>query len=50
MSKIFSLKVIDEKNNNKKVIFQNRLKKLNFDKIFEEIRENELKFLWHCAN
>ena len=42
MSKIFSLKVIDERNNKKKVIFQNRLKKLNFDKIFEDIRENEL--------
>ena len=39
--------VIEERNNKKKVIFRNRLKKLNFekfDKTFENIIENELDF------
>ena len=44
MSKIFSLLVIEERNNKSKVIFQNRLKKLNFDKTFEEIIKDELYF------
>ena len=44
MSKIFSLTVIEEKNNKKKLIFRNPLKKLNFDKTFEDITENELNF------
>ena len=38
MSKIFSLMVIEERNDKKIVIFRNRLKKLNF----EDIIENEL--------
>ena len=44
MSKIFSLTVIEERNNKKKVIFRNRLKKLNFDKTSEDIIETELDF------
>ena len=40
MSKIFSLVVIEKANSKKKVIFQNRLKKLNF----KDIIENELDF------
>ena len=46
MPKILSLTVIEERDNKKKVIFRNRLKKkkLNFDKTFEEIIENELDF------
>ena len=42
MSKIFSLTVIEERNNKKKVIFRNPLKKLDFDKTLEDIKENEL--------
>ena len=34
--------VIKERNNKKKVIFRNPLEKLNFDKTFEDIKENEL--------
>ena len=47
MSKIFPLTVIEERNNKKNVIFQNRLKKLNFknfDKTSENIIEKELDF------
>ena len=46
MSKIFSLTVtvIEEKDCKKKIIFQNQLKKLNFDKSFEDVIENELDF------
>ena len=44
MSKIFSLTVIEKRNNKKELIFRNRLKKLNFDKTFEDIIENELDF------
>ena len=39
--------VIEERNNKKKVIFRNQLKKLNFDKTFENIKENELDFHGH---
>ena len=42
MLKILSLTVIEEGSNEKKVIFRNQLKKLNFDKFFEDIIENEL--------
>ena len=35
---------IEERNNEKKVTFQNRLKKLNFNKTFEVIKENEFGF------
>ena len=41
MSKTF---FIEEWNNKKNVIFRNPLKKLNFDKTFENITENELDF------
>ena len=44
MSKIFSLTVIEESNNKKNVIFRNSLKRLNFNKTFEDITENELDF------
>ena len=44
MSKILSLIVIEERDKKKKVIFWNRLKKLNFDKTFEDIIKNELDF------
>ena len=44
MSKKFSLTVIEERNNKNKLIFQNRLKKLNFDRTFEDIIEKELNF------
>ena len=44
MSNLFSLTVIEERDNKKKVIFRNRLKKVNFDKSFEDIIENELDF------
>ena len=47
MSKVFSLTVIEERNNKKKVIFWNPLKNLNFDKTFEGIIENELDFNAH---
>ena len=36
--------VIEKRSNKKKVIFWNRLKKLNFDKTFEDLIENELEF------
>ena len=45
MSKILSLIVIEEGDKKKKAIFWNRLKKLNFDKTFEDIIENELDFM-----
>ena len=44
MSKIFSLTVIEERNKKKRYLFRNRLKKLNFDKTFKYIIENELDF------
>ena len=44
MSKKFSLTFIEERNNKNKLIFQNRLKKLNFDRTFEDIIEKELDF------
>ena len=44
MSNIFSLTVIEERNSKKKVIFRNRLKKLNFHKPFENIIENKIDF------
>ena len=44
MSKIFSLTVIEESNNKKNVIFRNSLKRLNFNKTFEDITENEPDF------
>ena len=52
MSKIFLSTVIEERNNKKKVIFRNRLKKLNFDKTFEDNIESELGFhgYGHCEN
>ena len=36
--------IIEERNNEKKVIFHDLLKKLNFGKTFEDIIENELDF------
>ena len=42
MSKIFSLTVTEK--GATKVTFQNRLKKLNFDKNFEDIIKNEIDF------
>ena len=33
---------IQDSNNKKKIIFQNRLKKLDFDKTFEDIMQNEV--------
>ena len=36
--------VIEKRSNKRKVIFWNRLKKLNFDKTFEDLIENELEF------
>ena len=44
VSKKFSLMVIEERNNEKKVIFRNQLKKLNFDKTFQDNVANELDF------
>ena len=44
MSKIFSVTVKAKKNNKNKRKFQNQLKKLNFDKTFENMIENELDF------
>ena len=41
---ILSLIVIEERDKTKKVIFRNKLKKLNFVKTFEDIIENELDF------
>ena len=39
------MKVIEQRNNKKKVIFRNQLKNLNFDdRTFEDIIENELDF------
>ena len=47
MSKIFSLTVtvIEEKDCKKKIIFQNQLKKLNFDKSFEMSKKMNLTFI-----
>ena len=42
MSKIFSLTPIEGRNNKKKVIFQNLLQKLNFDKTFEDIIKSDI--------
>ena len=42
MSNIFSLMLKEESNNKNKMIFRNRLKKLNFDKTFEDIMDSEL--------
>ena len=42
MSKTFSLTIIQDSNNKKKIIFQNRLKKLDFDKAFEDTMQNEV--------
>ena len=52
MSKIFLSTVIEERINKKKVIFRNRLKKLNFEKTFEDNIESELGFhgYGHCEN